>query len=225
LRGENFWTQYFEQPVGIEPQDVARMLADPDEPIGPENIVRIESRAAIDLSETDPDSIYTWFYRNLRENPPTDLSAWFAEQRRKGRETVKKYLKIKPQIQAKADEFYRRNLEGRYVLGIHMRGTDLHYAPPVSPPEYYPVIDEEIAIHPDLKIFLATDQVQYLDAVKQRYGERVASYECMRSDDERAIFKRPEGSPYDKGEELVALLPAASIAQSPGSKSSQVCAS
>jgi hypothetical protein len=84
-----------------------------------------------------------------------------------------------------------------------MRGTDLAYAPPVTPAEYFAPIDRYLDAHPDALLFLATDQVQYLDLMRKRYGDIVRSYDCLRSRTATAPFEMSAGSPYQKGEDVL----------------------
>jgi hypothetical protein len=112
-------------------------------------------------------------------------------------------VRVKASILEKVERFNREFLDGRAVLGIHMRGTDLAYAPPISPAEYFPEVDSWLSSHPEGRMFLATDQVQYLELMKSRYGQSLVFYDCLRSDDSVAPFNAKTGSPYRKGEDVL----------------------
>jgi len=86
---------------------------------------------------------------------------------------------------------------------VHIRGTDLRYAPPVSPAEYFEPIERYLEGHSRARIFLATDQVQYLELIKNRYGSIVQNYDCLRSATSTAPFNLKAGSPYRKGEDVL----------------------
>lgn len=200
--GDNVWEQYFE-PVGPWSSDaLQRMLADPA-CAGLTAGLRTVDEATRARIKTHPDSIYTWIFGHWRDAPPGDLAAWFEEQRRKGRETVRQHVRVKRHVLDEVDRFFERELAGHDVLGLHMRGTDLHYAPPVSPGEYFGPIDRYLRAHPGARIFLATDQVQYLELMEARYPGIVRRRECLRSADATAPFEMEAASPYQKGEDVL----------------------
>jgi len=200
--GDDVWEQYFE-PVGpYSSSELQRMLEDPACARVASRLRRIDDSLPAKI-KADPDSIFTWIFGHWRDSPPEDLPAWFAEQRRKGRDSVRRYVRVKPHVLEKVDRFFDREMKGRHVLGVHMRGTDLHYAPPVSPAEYFAGVDRHLETHPDARIFVATDQVQYLELMKRRYPDLVLSYECLRSANATAPFEMSSGSPYRKGEDVL----------------------
>lgn len=200
--GDNVWEQYFE-PVGeYSSADLQRILADPAGAQIASKLRHVDP-SIVSHIKTNPDSIFTWTFGHWRTDIPEDMPAWFEQQRRKGRETVRRYVRIKPHILEKVDHFYDNYLQGRHVLGVHIRGTDLHYAPPVSPAEYFESIEQYLEDHPDAYIFLATDQVQYLELIKKRYGNIVLYYDCLRSSTSTAPFNSKTGSPYQKGEDVL----------------------
>jgi len=200
--GDSMWEQYFE-PVGpYSVADIAARLRDPDRPLSDADFVTPSRAEILKMIEDHPDSVFSWPYAGWRRRSPTDVEAWSAEQCAKGRQTVAECIRPKPHIREKVDGFWRERLGEGFVLGVQIRGTDFHYAPPVSPAEYFTSIDAWIARQPDLKIFVATDQIQYLDVMRNRYPGRVVSHECIRSDNEIAPFKMP-ASPYQKGEDVL----------------------
>jgi len=200
--GDNVWEQYFE-PVGLcSSAELQRMLADPARAPGALEVRRVDASLPARI-KTHPDSIFTWTFGPWRTSVPEDMAAWFAEQRRKGRESVRRYVRVRPHITEKVERFYDRHMKGQHVLGVHIRGTDLRYAPPVSPAEYFEPIERYIEGHSRARIFLATDQVQYLELIKRRYGSIVQHYDCLRSSTSTAPFNMKTGSAYRKGEDVL----------------------
>jgi len=200
--GGNVWEQYFE-PVGPwSSAELRRLLADPAHGDSAPQL-RHADPSLPEWIRAPPDSIFTWIFAHWREDPPEDLPSWFTEQRRKGRETVRRHVRPKPHILEKVDRFFEAELKGRPVLGVHMRGTDLHYAPPVSPAEYFDPIEKYLEKQDDARIFLATDQIQYLELLEKRYPGIVVSTECLRSADATAPFEMQASTPYRKGEEVL----------------------
>lgn len=200
--GDNVWEQYFE-PVGpLSSADVRAMIAADGDGVRRPEILRGDASLAQRIRDHE-ESIFTWMFGRWRQDPPDDLRAWFSEQRRKGRETVSRYVRVRPHILEKVDRFFAENLVRGHTLGVHLRGTDLHYAPPVSPAECFGPIERYLGEHPDGRVFLATDQVQYVEVMRKRYGDLVRYRDCLRSTDAKAPFNRPEGSPYQKGEDVL----------------------
>ena len=200
--GDNVWEQYFE-PVGpYSSAELERLLADPDRPEVASALRHVDESLPPRI-KTNLDSIFTWTFGHWRTSPPEDLPAWFAEQRSKGRETVRRHVRVKRHVLEKVDDFFDREMRGQHVLGVHIRGTDLHYAPPLSPAEYFAPIDRYLDDHSGALLFLATDQVQYLEVMKKRYGDAVLSYDCLRSTTSTAPFEMEVGSPYQKGEDVL----------------------
>ncbi len=200
-KGNDLWNQYFQPILPFTYQNLKNALQSSQ--VTEQDLITLPSDEMIKICEEHPDSIYSYTFGKWRFNKPEQLDEWYALQRKKGQETIQKYVKLKNDIKNKVDQFYNDHLAGSFVLGIHIRGTDLHYAPPVSPPEYFPHIDELIKQHPVLKIFLATDQRQYIDAFKEKYGDKVFYSDCFRSDNEIAPFNRKEISPHKKGEDVL----------------------
>jgi len=90
---------------------------------------------------------------------------------------INKYLKLKPTVQEKIDLFTLKNFLGKKILGVHLRGTDHPYKQPIN------VYIDEIKKIESLydKIFVTSDEQPRFDAVKNVFGEKVISYDALRS--------------------------------------------
>ena len=62
---------------------------------------------------------------------------------------------------------------------------------------------EYISKNPDCKIFIATDQKQFIDIIKFKYQQRVISYDAIRSTSLRNTFQKQDGNCYTKGEDVL----------------------
>jgi hypothetical protein len=195
--GNNLWTQYFEPVLPFSVDDLE------NEKIPKEKIFKQTSLSAIKISEECAESIYTYPFGKWRSQIPEDLDLWYNSQRKKGRETVNKYIKINKRIHKKVEDYYIKNLQGSTILGIHIRGTDLHYAAPVSPAEYFSSVEKYLSEYPKSKIFIATDQEQYISVFQNKFGDAVYFSDCFRSNNDIAPFNRTELSPYQKGEDVL----------------------
>jgi hypothetical protein len=100
---------------------------------------------------------------------------------------AEKYLRLRPPIADEIEEFYADHLAGAVpVIAVHLRGTDKFREPDykLSLRTYFDIIDRDA---PGWRIFLLTDQVQYVDAFRERYGSRVIVTDAHRSSDRAAV--------------------------------------
>lgn len=120
---------------------------------------------------------------------------------------IEKYIKIKPHVLAKVDEFIRTQFQGHTVIGVHYRGTDkmILEAPRVS----YEKVLSEIIRHVkrvpkrSLKIFVATDERPFLNYLRSYFGaSMVLSYSQIFSENGEPIHLQDSNS-YQKGEEAL----------------------
>jgi hypothetical protein len=200
-RGENVWDYYFEPVSDLSVAEVDQM-----------------DRSGLVLQEPGLQFTTTLGDQPRGLGPPGDENRdlGFARRRRVATQLFDKFVRVKPAVRSKVDAFFDAHLAGARVLGVHLRGTDWgrganghRIAGPrrlsevVEPSHYYPSIDRYIAEHPVCRIFVATDQQQFLDAMKDRYGTRVAATDASRSTDQRcpAWTGSPDG--YARGEEVL----------------------
>ncbi len=197
--GTNIWEYYFEP--------VAEMSSDELENLPPELITRYNPTQQLTCCLGEDGHPRT-------EGPET--VQWYACRRKEGAELVHKYVQVKPHVTTKIDDFFEREMKDRPVLGVQIRGTDKgfnrnrrRYSFPdylariVPPEEYWAIADEFIEAYPDCKIFVATDQQQYLEAFRQRYPDRVLSYGDTRSSTSQNSMHAHDGKNYQKGEDVL----------------------
>ena len=91
-----------------------------------------------------------------------------------------------------------------------MRGTDkgTAHSPPelmriVKPEEYFPEIDAYTEEHGPCRILIGTDQDQFVDRMRERYGDRVVSRDAIRARGVRNPFEIQDGQGYRKGEDVL----------------------
>lgn len=207
--GDNSWDLFFEPVDGITYAELAARLADSKDPLTVDQVERLDSEALWRLHCSTPESVFVYphgiHYRRFRRNPD-----WYPEQRARACPIVDKYIRVKPRILAKVDQFAEKYFADRPVLGLHLRGTDKGTAMSpadlmriVPPEEYFPYIEDFTSAHGPCRIFAATDQAQFLDRLRARYGERVVSYDAIRSSDRKNPFDVQDGHGYRKGEEVL----------------------
>ena len=53
-----------------------------------------------------------------------DPAQFHKEHKSLGKQTIDRYIRIKPEILKKVDLFYQKHMKGKVTIGIHLRGTD-----------------------------------------------------------------------------------------------------
>jgi len=134
-----------------------------------------------------------------------DPALWMERNRAQGRKFVADYVQPRQNILDKVDAFVAANYTAQYTLGVHIRGTDFAYASATRPEKYLEAIHLHIKEQnlEDFSIFLATDQVQFVDLFEAEFGDRIITYECMRSGSDVPVFLWDEADAYRKGEDVL----------------------
>lgn len=194
IYGENVWDYYFEPVMDITADALRKDYPD----------VEIYEQPWEDVlhdHQHDPERIATFWAWDVPENP----AQWMAQKRQLGRDFISRFVKVKPHIQTKVDAFVEQQFSHPYMVAVHIRGTDFAYAKAIPVERYFEAIDAHLSEQSleDFGIYLATDQIQFVDQFRERYGDRVVCYECLRSDNEVAPFMLPNQSPYAIGEEML----------------------
>jgi len=197
--GDNVWEYYFEPVSSIGYADLQAAL-DRNE-ISASEVHSFPRKQIFAWHHSDPDRIATFWAHDA----PDDPAAWMREKRALARKFVGEYVRVKPHVRVKVDAFWEDWIRPQYTIGVHMRGTDFAYAEPTPPLAYFEAIDRHLASRaPEPhRIFLATDQVQFVDLFRERYGDRLITYDCLRSSGRRPPFKFSRESPYRRGEDVL----------------------
>jgi hypothetical protein len=202
-KGENIWTYFFEKLSPYSLKDVLQW--EKEGKISHDQIEYTDLQQASKDHQYDPDRLATfWSWEK-----PHDKAAWMMSKRAQGRVYIKKYIRPKASIQVKVDDFIRAHFETNFIIGVHIRGTDFCYANPTSLEAYLQEVGKLLlkTNRKDYRIFLATDQHQYVEAFKQRYGEKVLCWDAVRSDNHICPVRFDDVSGYKKGEdELIDML-------------------
>jgi hypothetical protein len=206
--GENMWDYYFEPVSALTYADIERMIADPHDSLTSDDLTWLSTDELWRIHEAEPESIYPYphgVYGDKFNNDPE----WYSKQRSKAHRLISKYVRVKPHILRKVDAFEQEHFAGKKVLGIHMRGTDkgfMKLSPElmriVKPREYFPYVDAYLNNSSGCKIFVATEQEQFLQQMKARYGNRILSYGAIRTSGLRNPFEL-RGNGYRKGEDVL----------------------
>jgi hypothetical protein len=198
--GENVWEYYFEPVAGMSSTELDRLQ--------PELIQRFPPPVQRHVSIGDDPR------HPSVDGPETDR--WYEGRRADGVRLVREYVRVRPHVLAKVDQFHASEMSGHTVLGVHIRTTDKgfrrdgsrydfpDYAARIVPPaEYWPYVDKFIAAHPDCKIFVGTDSQQALEEFRLHYPGRVLSYGDTRSTNATNTMHVNDGRNYVKGENVL----------------------
>jgi len=89
---------------------------------------------------------------------------------------IQKYIRIKQEILDEVESFYKEAFEGKFVIGVHYRGTDWIWENQYTriPYETFAeTVNRKIEGRGDYRIFVATDEQQFLDFMEARYPGRI----------------------------------------------------
>ena len=100
---------------------------------------------------------------------------------------IRDYVRPRDYIAEKADRFYNHHLAGRYVIGVHIRGTDALVDPDrilkenrVSFQKNFAIVERLLRVQPDSLIFVASDAQSSVDRMRERFGKCVIAYDSIR---------------------------------------------
>lgn len=106
------------------------------------------------------------------------------------RDLVKRYLRLRPEMTKRVDEFVSMYLSEYTTLAVHVRGTDKinevthlnriqsHF------PDY---IESFIAAYPLSRLFLLCDSTKTIQDYTARYGDRLTYTDCLRSSGNKGV--------------------------------------
>jgi hypothetical protein len=114
---------------------------------------------------------------------------------------IRDYVRPRAYVQEKAGRFSRDHFNERYVIGVHIRGTDAVSSEEARPHrqgslrlwKYAECIERLLQREPQALIFVATDAQCSLDFIKTAFGDRVIHYDSVRHQDGPAAGKGPTG--------------------------------
>lgn len=127
--------------------------------------------------------------------------------RKEVNELIKKYIRFKPHITEKIDNFCEENFNKSFVFGIHYRGTDKSSeAPRVNYKKASDIVKYFLKAFKfdNYKIFIATDEQAFIDFMTELYGDRVIYMkDAARSLDGKPLHLDLEEGQYKQGEEAL----------------------
>ena len=192
--GGNMWAYYFEPVAGVTYEDIEALVADPRSDFKRASVMELSSEHLTYLHSGDPDSVFAYPHGVYQTKFDHDLS-WYQAKRLKANGLIRKYVKIKKHIQDEIALFFDAHMKASFVVGVHLRGTDKGTQPGnprvlkiIEPEAYFERLTPILEAHPSCKMFVATDQQQYLDLFKSKYGDRVLCWDSLRSKTKNNAF-------------------------------------
>lgn len=125
--------------------------------------------------------------------------------RQKGGALIARYIRVRAEVRAKVDAFAQAHFAGRYMIGVHYRGTDkIRETPRVSYETVRAAVEREIAgAQTDkVRIFVATDEQAFLEYFRGVFPHLVCSCDAIRSVDGRRVHDSDTRN-HRKGEEAL----------------------
>jgi hypothetical protein len=197
--GESIWDYFFEAVSPYTIHDV--QLYNKKKILASTNIYLPSPEEVMWCHHQDKDRLATFW----SEDTPINKENWMKEKRKLGQIYIKKYINTKSNITKKVDLFVNNFFKNFFVIGVHIRGTDFAYATSISITHYFEEIDK--IIHQNnskiYRIFIATDQEQYLAKFKSRYKEQLTYINAIRSYNHIAPFRMEQSDAYKKGEDVL----------------------
>jgi len=137
------------------------------------------------------------------------INAGFVIPRPRAFELIQKYVHLKPPIQTKIDQFINHEFKHFFIIGIHHRGTDKKLEAPLV--SYETILRHlrwwlaKLKKDTPVKIFVATDDQNFLDYLCHLYPGQVCYNKFVRSKDETPLHYNDHlfTGNYQKGEEAI----------------------
>jgi len=170
----NEWFSYYFKPIGIDDQEVNDLWKHGELDNLPsltrynyiKNTIGYEfDRSALDKSDKNIDFSKGW----------------------------SNAIKLKPYLQKKVEDFYNKYMKGKFLIGIHVRGTDKfssvdsHENNPkhFTYKQYCDAVEKEINLQKTLQnkpisIFACSDEQPFIDYIKENLGNK---YDIITTDD------------------------------------------
>lgn len=151
-------------------------------------------------------------YNSLSESGVFSDFAYNHLSRAQNYELIQKYVHVKPEIQAKVDEFVEANFKNYFVIGVHHRGTDKSRETSVVPWDItLRVLQHTIENLPKtildrLKVYVATDDQHFLEYLLEYYPSWIIYGNFHRSTDNLPLHygDNPSfSSNYEIGKEAI----------------------
>ena len=166
----NSWDYFFEKTSKYSLKEVYKS----------KNVILCDNRTSVKgFSEVQKNSIFKYFYG-------------FQYLDNKHKHIFKKYIKIKKEFLNFSNNFVNKKFKNKKVLGICFRGSDQKKSgyQPYTPTEEQMLFATDFLIkkHKFDKIYICTEDIDYLNFYKKNYGDKVLYSNSVRTTDKIDLF-------------------------------------
>jgi hypothetical protein len=121
--------------------------------------------------------------------------------RREAKGIIDRFIRPRAYILQRVNDFFARQMGGRYLIGVHARGTDATSKQELRAfrqgslvlSRYVTEIERLLDIHPRAKIFVASDEQSSVNYLAKAFGHRVIAYNSIRHQGGEAAGQGPTG--------------------------------
>jgi hypothetical protein len=113
---------------------------------------------------------------------------------------IRTHVRPRAYITERVDCFFDEHLAGRFVIGVHIRGTDALVDPRrklkesrINFKRYFATIEQLLRQQPDACIFVASDTQLSVDRMRERFGNRVVACDSIRHESGELAGMGPTG--------------------------------
>ncbi|MDR3646568.1 MAG: hypothetical protein P4L22_03430 [Candidatus Babeliales bacterium] len=158
------------------------------------------------LKKIKDDIVYSNYYSpdKFGINAWSDL-AYNSTYRSLFNSIIKKYVKIKPNIQNTINAFYKKNMQGKTNIGIHIRGTDKFTE--ISRVNSKKILDYANQLAQNFgkkcQFFIATDEENIIKLAQSCLSSKVVFYDAHRSNNSNPVWKVFKQNKALLGEEIL----------------------
>lgn len=116
---------------------------------------------------------------------------------------IDKYLHPLPATQAAGDAFFRDNLQGSPFVAVHVRGSDKIVEDRNLDAVNQSYFTALAAVDPSWRIFLLTDDENWRTKLTDRFGGRIVTTECQRTESTTGVHYLPSINRVQAGMEVM----------------------
>lgn len=211
-QGGNAWDYYFE-PVGPSGRELDALVADG-------RVATLATASELErLFRWEPESFFMnpfGYYRSIENRADGAYPReWWQRQREHARTFFADgTIRFRKGIMTQVDAFQAANFSD-HTLGLQLRGSDKfdfgvgpNLSRKITPEEYFPYIRDYLEKHPDCeRIFVATDQRQWLKVLEAAFPDHIISYsEMSLSTSDQNMFNETEKKAARGAEVLCDML-------------------
>ena len=114
---------------------------------------------------------------------------------------IRRSIRPRDYIKQKVNEFYEQFMEAKYIIGVHLRGTDAiskeewrpHRQGSLVLSRYVAKVRQLLEAQATAGIFVATDAQSSLDHMREEFGSRVIACDSLRHESGETAGRGPTG--------------------------------